>query len=244
MRNNIGCKPVLARVQASSDASTATHAAGGAAASTASSTHQAKAAAGKKGNNVSKDEKAGIADAQGTPQPPVATAVQQPPANTGKSDKQPKSKAAPAAEAPRAVDVSRLDLRVGLITKAAKHPDADSLYVESIDCGEAEPRTVVSGLVKHIPEPEMQNRRVVVVANLKPTNLKSVKSYAMVLAATGTDGKVRRQAVNLLCLLSLMKLRCCCSMLSCTTTCRVTGTPERHVTNLLKTLPCTVSLAF
>lgn len=29
------------------------------------------------------------------------------------------------------------------------HPDADSLYVEQIDIGEAEPRTVVSGLVKY-----------------------------------------------------------------------------------------------
>lgn len=50
------------------------------------------------------------------------------------------------------VDVSRLDLRVGLIRKAWKHPDADSLYVEEIDLGEeGGPRTVVSGLVKHIP---------------------------------------------------------------------------------------------
>jgi methionyl-tRNA synthetase len=50
------------------------------------------------------------------------------------------------------VDVSRLDLRVGLIRKAWRHPDADSLYVEEMDLGEETgPRTVVSGLVKHIP---------------------------------------------------------------------------------------------
>lgn len=49
------------------------------------------------------------------------------------------------------VDVSRLDLRVGRIVSAQKHPDADSLYVEQVDVGEAAPRTVVSGLVKHIP---------------------------------------------------------------------------------------------
>jgi len=50
------------------------------------------------------------------------------------------------------VDVSRLDLRVGLIRKAWRHPDADSLYVEEMDLGEESgPRTVVSGLVKHIP---------------------------------------------------------------------------------------------
>ena len=60
-----------------------------------------------------------------------------------------KKPAAPQEE--QKVDVSRLDLRVGLILTAEKHPDADSLYVEQVDVGEATPRTVVSGLVKHIP---------------------------------------------------------------------------------------------
>jgi methionyl-tRNA synthetase len=54
------------------------------------------------------------------------------------------------------MSVTRLDIRVGLITSAKKHPDADSLYVEEIDVGEGQPRTVVSGLVKYIPLEEMQ----------------------------------------------------------------------------------------
>lgn len=54
------------------------------------------------------------------------------------------------------ISVTRLDIRVGLITSAKKHPDADSLYVEEIDVGEGQPRTVVSGLVKYIPLEEMQ----------------------------------------------------------------------------------------
>lgn len=49
------------------------------------------------------------------------------------------------------VDIGRLDLRVGRILKVEKHPDADSLYVEQIDVGEDKPRTVISGLVKHVP---------------------------------------------------------------------------------------------
>ncbi len=49
------------------------------------------------------------------------------------------------------VDVSRLDMRVGFIVNAKKHPDADALYVEEVDVGEGKIRTVVSGLVKHIP---------------------------------------------------------------------------------------------
>ncbi len=73
---------------------------------------------------------------------------------------------------------------MGLIKKAWRHPDAESLYVEEIDVGEAEPRQVVSGLVKHIPEAEMQNRLVVVLCNLKPAAMRGITSQAMVLAAT------------------------------------------------------------
>ncbi|KAL4436391.1 hypothetical protein ABPG77_009953 [Micractinium sp. CCAP 211/92] len=91
-------------------------------------------------------------------------------------------------EPERPVDVGRLDLRVGLINKAWRHLDAESLYVEEVDVGEEAPRTVVSGLVKHIPEAEMQQRRVVLVCNLKPANMRGVQSQAMVLAATAPDG--------------------------------------------------------
>lgn len=64
----------------------------------------------------------------------------------------------------------------------SKHPDADSLYVEKIDFGEAEPRTVVSGLVKYIPIEEMRDRVLVGVCNLKPASMRGIKSFAMVLA--------------------------------------------------------------
>ncbi|KAG1675465.1 hypothetical protein FOA52_001764 [Chlamydomonas sp. UWO 241] len=87
-------------------------------------------------------------------------------------------------------DVSRLDLRVGVITKAWRHPDAESLYVEEVDVGEGAPRQVVSGLVKYIPEAEMQGRRVVVLCNLKPANMRGVQSQAMVMAATSADGAI------------------------------------------------------
>jgi methionine--tRNA ligase beta chain len=139
--------------------------------------------------------KAGAKGAPPTAAPPAVAST----SSAGLNPPPAKGKAAPAAPAiasrqPTA-DVSRLDLRVGLITKAAKHPNADSLYIEDINCGEGTPRVVVSGLVHHIPEPEMQQRLVVIVANLKPANLKSVKSHAMVLAATGPDGKVRSSTV-------------------------------------------------
>lgn len=86
---------------------------------------------------------------------------------------------APAAAAgPPGVDA--LDVRVGTITKVQKHPDADGLYLEEIDVGEAAPRQVVSGLVKWVPQAEMQDRRVAVLLNLKPAKMRGVVSYGMV----------------------------------------------------------------
>ncbi|KAJ7044107.1 hypothetical protein C8F04DRAFT_943027 [Mycena alexandri] len=85
---------------------------------------------------------------------------------------------------------SMIDLRVGHIVDIMKHPDADGLYVEQIDIGEETgPRTVVSGLVNYIPIEQMRNKYLVAVCNLKPANMRGVKSFAMVLCATSKDGK-------------------------------------------------------
>ncbi|CAI9117662.1 OLC1v1019103C2 [Oldenlandia corymbosa var. corymbosa] len=77
-------------------------------------------------------------------------------AKKGKSKKSAQGASKASSSTESEITVSRLDIRVGLITKVQKHPDADSLYVEEIDVGEAQPRTVVSGLVKYIPLEEMQ----------------------------------------------------------------------------------------
>lgn len=85
------------------------------------------------------------------------------------------------------MDVSRLDLRIGCIITAKKHPDADSLYVEEVDVGETAPRTVVSGLVNHVPLEQMQNRMVVLLCNLKPAKMRGVLSQAMVMCASSPE---------------------------------------------------------
>ncbi|GJE97181.1 nucleic acid-binding protein [Phanerochaete sordida] len=108
-----------------------------------------------------------------------------------KKEKKPaqESKKAVAEDAGEPVP-SMIDLRVGRIVDIKKHPDADSLYVEQIDFGEETgPRTVVSGLVNYIPIEKMQNKTLVGVCNLKPANMRGVKSFAMVLCATHKDGK-------------------------------------------------------
>jgi tRNA-binding EMAP/Myf-like protein len=131
-----------------------------------------------------------------------------------KAPKQPKPpKAAPAA-APLSPAI--IDLRVGHILRAINHPNADSLYVSTIAMGDPQGtehtqvdeetgkvvRTVCSGLNGLVPLAEMQDRRVVVVANLKPVNMRSIKSAAMVLAASppaeeGADSHAADRVVEL-----------------------------------------------
>lgn len=83
-----------------------------------------------------------------------------------------------------------LDIRVGKILECEKHPDADSLYVEKIDVGDEEPRTIVSGLVKYVPLDQMIGRTVIVICNLKPRNMRGIKSHGMVLAASNDEHTV------------------------------------------------------
>lgn len=142
------------------------------------------------------------APAEVTGAKPAAQAAAGKPADTGAGDL-PKKRAGAAAHAKppppkkvdakkkaedsddsKPVDVSRLDLRVGRIVSAQKHPDADSLYVEQVDVGEENPRTVVSGLVKFVPLEQMQNRMAVLLCNLKPAKMRGVTSEAMVMCAS------------------------------------------------------------
>ncbi|XP_062450332.1 tyrosine--tRNA ligase, cytoplasmic isoform X1 [Rhea pennata] len=111
------------------------------------------------------------------------------------------SKAKPAEKGsknsePENMVPSRLDIRVGKVISVEKvgaqraaghghsHPDADSLYVQKIDVGEPEPRTVVSGLVQFVPKEQLQDRLVVLLCNLKPQKMRGVESQGMVLCAS------------------------------------------------------------
>lgn len=106
----------------------------------------------------------------------------------------PKKGSTPTKGAPldgdlKAVDVSSLDLRVGLIVSAKKHPDADKQYVEEVDVGDEGGRTrsVVSGLVDHMPVEAIHNRLGIFLCNLKPAKIRGVLSEAMLICACTPD---------------------------------------------------------
>jgi methionine--tRNA ligase beta chain len=87
-------------------------------------------------------------------------------------------------QAPPVEDIRRVEMRVGRVVSVEKHPDADGLYVEQVDCGEASPRTIISGLVRYMTAEELMGRRVVVLCNLKPSKMRGIVSEGMLLAAS------------------------------------------------------------
>ncbi|MFP4630527.1 MAG: methionine--tRNA ligase [Desulfohalobiaceae bacterium] len=82
----------------------------------------------------------------------------------------------------------RLELKLGRIQAARPHPEADRLLVLDVDLGQGERRQIVAGLAEHYFCSELENRQVVVAANLKPAKLRGVWSQGMVLAAQDKNG--------------------------------------------------------
>jgi methionyl-tRNA synthetase len=50
---------------------------------------------------------------------------------------------------------------------------------------------ILSGIAEHYTPEEMIGKQVIVVANLAPRKMRGIESKGMLLAVTGTDGKVR-----------------------------------------------------
>ncbi|MBQ3466148.1 MAG: methionine--tRNA ligase [Firmicutes bacterium] len=93
-------------------------------------------------------------------------------------------------------DFDKLDLRVGTILSAEKHPKADKLLVFQVQMG-TEKRQIVSGVAEYFKPEDCVGQKVVVVANLKPRKLRGIESKGMLLFADNeVDGKERVEFVT------------------------------------------------
>lgn len=101
---------------------------------------------------------------------------------------------APAAPPPE-IDIDafmQVDLRVGIVRACEVVKEADKLLKLQVDIGEERPRQVFSGIRADYPEPsKLVGERVVMVANLKPRQMKFGLSEGMILAAGEGKDPVR-----------------------------------------------------
>ncbi len=86
-------------------------------------------------------------------------------------------------------DFAKMDLRVGTILEAEKMPKANKLLILKIDTG-IDVRTIVSGIAESFSPEEIVGKRVTVLVNLAPRNLRGVESQGMILMTTNAEGKL------------------------------------------------------
>ncbi len=80
-----------------------------------------------------------------------------------------------------------ISLRVAKILTVEKHPEADKLYIETLDDGTGTTRTILSGLVPYLKEEDLLGKHVIIAYNLAPRKMRGIESHGMLLAADYTD---------------------------------------------------------
>lgn len=86
-------------------------------------------------------------------------------------------------------DFAKMDLRTGTILEASKMPKANKLLILKVDTG-IDVRTIVSGLAEHFSPEEIVGKKVTVLVNLAPRNLRGVESQGMILMTQNAEGKL------------------------------------------------------
>jgi len=84
-------------------------------------------------------------------------------------------------------EFAKVQMRVGQILEAEKIENSRKLIKLRVDLG-TEVRQVVAGIAEAYEPASLVNRKVVIVANLKPAKLMGVESNGMIVAAS-IDGK-------------------------------------------------------
>ncbi|MFA4889071.1 MAG: hypothetical protein WC628_05815 [Candidatus Omnitrophota bacterium] len=96
-------------------------------------------------------------------------------------------------------DFRKLELKVGEIKEVSEHPNADKLYLVTVDLGD-KTKQLVAGIRLSYPKEELIGKQVVVVDNLEPAILRGVESQGMLLAASDEAG------ITIVCPLRKVKL--------------------------------------
>lgn len=83
----------------------------------------------------------------------------------------------------------KIELKVAEIKEVTEHPNADKLYLVTVDLGD-KTKQLVAGIRNAYQKEELIGKQVVVVDNLEPALLRGVESQGMILAASDDTGIV------------------------------------------------------
>jgi len=92
-------------------------------------------------------------------------------------------KAKPSPQIVSFEEFSKMDLRIGKITKAEPVPGSKNLVKLLIDVGGGETRQGVAGIAQIYSPESLEGKHVAVIVNLQPKRVFGVESNVMILAA-------------------------------------------------------------
>ena len=86
-------------------------------------------------------------------------------------------------------EFAKMDIRTGTILEAEKVAKTKKLMKLTIDTG-IDKRTVVSGIAEHYDAKDLIGRKVCILVNLAPKELRGITSHGMILMAENPDGSL------------------------------------------------------
>lgn len=86
-------------------------------------------------------------------------------------------------------EFAKMDIRIGTILEAEKVAKTKKLMKLTIDTG-IDKRTVVSGIAEHYDAKDLIGRKVCILVNLAPKELRGIISHGMILMAENPDGSL------------------------------------------------------
>ena len=116
-----------------------------------------------------------------------------------KSPEKQKAKPEWADISPEKLFTDYISLKTAKILSVEKHPDADKLFVETIDDGSESGRVILSGLAPYFAPKELVGADIILAENLKPRKMRGIESKGMLLAShyTDADGTERVELVGM-----------------------------------------------
>lgn len=87
-------------------------------------------------------------------------------------------------------DFAKIELKVAQVKVVEEIEGADKLWKLTLDDGSEEGRIICAGIKEFYSAEKLQNKKIIVVANLAPRKLRGVESEGMLLAASTEDHSI------------------------------------------------------
>ena len=83
-------------------------------------------------------------------------------------------------------EFKKMDIRIAKITAIEDHPNADKLYIVTVETGSGT-KKLVAGVKQYYTKEELKDKEVVIINNLEPAIIRGIQSEGMILATKDNE---------------------------------------------------------